>query len=293
VEIWVQVLVPICLIIIMVAMGLELGTADFRRVASMPRAAAVGLVGQMLLLPALGFAFALAPGRVPGLGVPLSPELAVGIAVIVACPGSAPSNIFTYMARANTALSITLTAVSSLLTVVTIPLWVNVSLSLFYGEGAEIRIPLGRTVAQLCTVTVVPVGLGMLIRARSPELAARVKSTLRRGVPWLFGFVLLLIVITQWENFARDISIAGPMAILLVSVALAAAFGMSKLAALEHRDAFTISIEVGLQNGALASLIIVNLLQRPELLVFPSVYALLAAGPVIAWTLWFRARSVD
>jgi len=290
VELWLQILVPACVVIIMTAMGLELTLADFRRVAASPRAAAVGLLGQMLLLPALGFAFALAPGRVPGLDTPMSPEVAVGIIVIVSCPGSAPSNVFTYLARGNTALSISLTAVSSLLTVFTIPVWVGLAVSLFYGEGSEIRMPLVRTVVQLCSVTLVPVGLGMGVRARSPEMAQGIRRILRRTVPWLFSVVLAIIVFTQWENFADNLPVAGPTAILLSLVALASAFTFARLAALERRDAFTIAIEVGLQNGALASLIIVNLLQRPDLLVFPSVYALLSAIPVTAWTLWFRSH---
>jgi BASS family bile acid:Na+ symporter len=291
VELWLQILVPVCVVIIMAAMGLELTPADFRRVASAPRAATVGLLGQMLLLPALGFGIALAPGYLPGLGIPMPPELGVGIAVIVACPGSAPSNVFTFLARGNTALSISLTAVSSLLTVITIPMWVSVAVSIFYGEGAEIRLPLGRSIVQLGSVTLLPVGLGMLARARSPEMAEALRRILRRAVPLLFATVLAIIVITRWDDFARNLPVAGPAAILLSLTALASAFAFAKLAGLDRRDAFTISIEVGLQNGALASLIIVNLLKRPELLVFPSVYALLAAIPVTAWTIWFRRHG--
>ena len=136
-ELWLQILVPACVVIIMTAMGLELTVADFRRVVSAPRAAGVGLLGQMLFLPALGFAFALAPGRLPGLDTPMRPEVAVGIIVIVACPGSAPSNVFTYLARGNTALSISLTAASSILTVFTIPIWVSLAVSVFYSEGCR------------------------------------------------------------------------------------------------------------------------------------------------------------
>ena len=290
-ELWLQILLPMCVVMIMTAMGLELTLADFRRVVSSPRAAAVGLGGQMLLLPLLGFAFALAPGRIPGLDTPMRPEVAVGIIVIVACPGSAPSNVFPYIARGNTALSISLTAVSSVLTVATIPMWVSLAVSVFYGEGTEIRIPLGRTLVQLCSVTLLPVGMGMLIRARDAELAGGLRRILQHAVPWLFVAVLVLIVMTRWDDFARNIPVAGPTALLLSVTALVSAFALARLASLERRDAFTIAIEVGLQNGALASLIIVNLLKRPEFLVFPSVYAVLAAIPVTAWTLWFRRHG--
>ncbi|MBW2418773.1 MAG: bile acid:sodium symporter family protein [Deltaproteobacteria bacterium] len=290
-ELWLQILVPVCLVIIMAAMGLELTLSDFRRIVSLPRAAGVGLVGQMLLLPALGFGFALAPGHIPGLATPMPPEVAVGMIVVVSCPGSAPSNVFTYLARGNTALSISLTAASSILTVFTIPIWVSLAVSVFYSEGAEIRLPLVRTILQLCSVTLLPVGIGMLIRARSPEVARRMRRVLQRAVPWLFVVVLIIILTTRWDDFSRHLPVAGPTAFLLSIVALASAFALAKLAALGQRDAFTIAIEVGLQNAALASLIIVNLLDRPEFLVFPSVYALLAAIPVTAWAIWFRRHG--
>lgn len=282
-DLWIQLAVPVLLVVIMTSMGLELTVADFRRVVEMPKPVLVGLVGQLLLLPCLGIAFA------EGLG--LSPELSVGVVIIAACPGGAPSNIFSYLARANIALSITLTALSSVATLFTIPLWVNVGLSRFMGDEQSFSLPFGQTLTQLFVVALLPVALGMLIRRRSPEWAERLRPKLRRAMVVLFATAMVLIVATQWEVLRRDIAVAMPASVALALLALAVAFGLAHASGLDRRDAFTVSIEVGLQNGALGSMIAINLLKRPDLVVFPGAYALLAFVPVALWTLAYRRMS--
>jgi BASS family bile acid:Na+ symporter len=281
-DIWIQLAVPILLVVIMTSMGLELTPADFRRVVEMPKPVIVGLLGQLVLLPLLGLAFAEILG--------LSPELAVGVAIITACPGGAPSNIFSYLARANIALSVTLTALSSVATLATIPFWVNVGLSRFMGDQQAFSLPIGQTMAQLFAVALLPVALGMLARARRPDWAAWLRPRLRPAIAVLFATAAVLIVTTQWETLKRDIAVAMPASIALCLIALALAFALARTAGLVQRDAFTVSIEVGLQNGALGSMIAINLLKRPDLVVFPGAYALLAFVPVALWTIVWRRR---
>jgi BASS family bile acid:Na+ symporter len=280
---WIQLAVPVLLLVIMTSMGLELTPADFRRVVEMPRPVVVGLVGQLVLLPCLGIGLAEF--------AELSPELAVGVVIITACPGGAPSNIFSYLAGANIALSVTLTAFSSVATLFTIPLWVNFGLSHFMGDGQAFALPFGQTLGQLFVIAILPVGLGMLIRWRSPEKADRLRPRLRRAMAFLFAAAVALIVGTQWEVLRRDISVAIPASVALAIIALVVAFASSRATGLDRRDAFTVSIEVGLQNGALASMIAINLLERPDLVVFPGAYALLAFVPVALWTLAYRTVS--
>ncbi|HEM45921.1 MAG TPA: bile acid:sodium symporter family protein [Alphaproteobacteria bacterium] len=281
-----QLAVPLILLVIMVSMGMELAPADFRRVVELPRAALVGLAGQMLLLPAVGVAFAHWPG--------FAPEIAIGVVIIAACPGGATSNVFSYLARANVALSLTLTSLSSVLCFATIPFWINLGLALFGGgpdgAGAPLRLPVGRTAAQLLVVTLLPVGVGMLIRARWPEQSARVRAPLRRFMAVLMAVALVTILAGEWVTVTAHLESAAGAALLLVSAMLAAAWGLARASRLDERDAFTISIEVGLQNGALATTIAVSLLERPELIVFPGSYAVLSFLPVSAWTLAMRRR---
>jgi BASS family bile acid:Na+ symporter len=280
VALWIHIAVPACLVVIMGAMGLELGLADFRRVIEQPLATVVGLTGQLLLLPALGFGLAFALG--------VGPELAVGMVILVACPGGAPSNVFTWLAGANTALSILLTALSSLVTIVTIPLWVGLGLDLFLGESAALRLPLGRTFAQLIVVTLVPVGFGMALRAARPQLVSRLVPRVKRCVGWLFGGVLVVLVASEWKSVSTDLAQAVPAALGLVVLALGTAAAAARLAGLDRDDVFTISIEVGLQNGALATLIVVSLLEQPRLLAFPGVYPLVSFVPIAAWAFAHR-----
>ncbi len=283
---WYELVVPPILLVIMVCMGMELVLADFRRVVAAPRSALIGLLGQMLLLPAVGLAYAYGPC--------FAPEIAIGIVIITACPGGATSNIFSYLARANIALSITLTSLSSALCFATIPLWINVGLTLF-GAGDDptapaVRLPVVRTVVQLFVVTLLPVAIGMGIRARFPAASDRVRVPLRRSMAVLMVVAVGLIVGSEWEKVVAHLEQSAAAALLLVTGMLALAYALARAARLEDRDAFTISIEVGLQNGALATLVVVNLLERPELIVFPGTYAVLSFFPVAAWTLAMRRR---
>jgi BASS family bile acid:Na+ symporter len=280
---WLQLVVPLLLIIIMISMGLELSVTDFTRIARMPRSVLVGLAGQLVLLPLLGLAFA-------GM-TSMRPELAAGVVIITACPGGAPSNIFTYLAGANIALSITLTAVSSVLTIVTLPLWVSLGLELFVGDDAQVRLPLLPTIGQLMLITLLPVAAGMLLRARRPELTERWRPRVKQMMAVVLVAATSLIVWSQWEHISRDFAECARESLSLVVIALLCAYGFAKLMGLDGRDSFTISVEVGLQNGALAALIITNLLQRPDLLVLPGTYALLAFAPVAAWTFAYRGLT--
>jgi len=278
----VQILVPLVVLAMMVSMGMELTPADFARVFRFPRAALVGVVGQLIALPLLGLAFAHALG--------LSTALAMGVVVITACPGSAPSNVFSYLGGGNVALSVSLTAVSSVATAITIPLWVELGLSVFAaGSALPGALPLGRTFAQLLGLSVAPVAIGMALRARAPRLCARLRPQLRRTVGLLMGVALVAITYLSREALARDLPIAAPSAIALVTLALVLGYGAARVARLDPRDAYTVSIEVGLQNGALATFVVTNLLAEPAWIVFPGAYALLGFAPVAAWAA-FAAR---
>jgi len=283
---WYDFAVPIILLVIMICVGMELVLADFTRVMKMPRAALIGLAGQMLLLPAIGLAFAHWPG--------FPPEIAVGVVIITACPGGATSNVFSYLARANIALSVTLTSLSSVLCFATIPLWVNLGIDLFGADMANgestPHLPLAGTATKLFFVTLLPVAIGMGIRARWPDWSERVRAPLRRGMAILMVVSVAIIVASEWQNVVKHLESSAVAALILVSGMLIVAYALARLGRVTERDAFTISIEVGLQNGALATMIVVNLLGRPELIVFPGSYAVVAFFPVAAWTFAMRRR---
>ncbi|MGB7488033.1 MAG: bile acid:sodium symporter family protein, partial [Phormidesmis sp.] len=176
------VFLPLALFIIMLGMGLGLTLSDFKRIATAPRSVLLGLFAQLVMLPLVGFLLAST--------FSLSPELAVGVMVLAACPGGPTSNMVTYLAGGNVALSITLTAISSLITVFTIPLVVNLSVRRFIGENISLQLPFGQTVVQIAVVTLIPVALGMMLHRWAPQFSAQVE----KSVKWLSLFFLALII---------------------------------------------------------------------------------------------------
>ena len=151
-----QLALPLALFTVLFGMGLSLVPADFRRVLLSPKAKIVGLTCQLVLLPLVAFALALV-FRLPG-------ELAVGLMVLAACPGGATSNVITHLAKGDTALSVTLTAISSMVCVFTIPWIVAFSMDWFLGSGAAVQLPFWKTLGQLTIVTIVPIICGMAVR---------------------------------------------------------------------------------------------------------------------------------
>jgi BASS family bile acid:Na+ symporter len=177
-----NVLLPLALGIIMLGLGLGLTGEDFRRVARYPRAVLIGLGLQTLLLPWVAFGLAL--------GFGLSPELAVGLMLLAASPGGATANIYSHLARGDVALNITLTAINSVLCLLTLPLILNLSLEHFLGAGQYVPLPT-KKVIEVAIIIVLPVLLGMLVRARRRAFAARAEEALP---PALGGVLALLIV---------------------------------------------------------------------------------------------------
>ncbi|MDJ0577667.1 MAG: bile acid:sodium symporter family protein [Xenococcaceae cyanobacterium MO_234.B1] len=177
------VFLPLALFIIMLGMGLGLTLDDFKRILVEPKAVIVGLIAQLILLPIVGWVLATV--------FPLAPELAVGVMLLAACPGGPTSNMITYLVKGNVALSITLTAITTLITVFTIPLVVNLSMQNFMGEGTALQLPFWKTVIQIAVITLIPISIGMLLHHYTPKWAHKVE----KSVKWLSLFFLSLIIV--------------------------------------------------------------------------------------------------
>ncbi|MEO0378441.1 MAG: bile acid:sodium symporter family protein [Cyanobacteria bacterium P01_A01_bin.17] len=238
------VFLPLALFIIMLGMGLSLTVDDFKRVLLAPKAVMLGLFAQLIVLPIIGFVLANV--------FSLSPELAVGMMVLAACPGGPTSNMVSYLVRGNVALSITLTAVSSVITVLTIPLVVNFAMQEFMGEAIALRLPFLATVLQIAVITLVPVAIGMLLKRYKPQFAAQIE----RWVKWLSLFFLALIIVgllaKERANVAGFFLQVGWAALALNVITMALGFAIATLAKLDIPSAKAITVEVGIQNGTLA-----------------------------------------
>jgi BASS family bile acid:Na+ symporter len=273
-----SVLLPLALFIIMMGMGLTLTVKDFLRVVETPKAAVIGLAAQLLLLPLVGFAIAAL--------APLSPELAVGLVLISACPGGPTSNLITFLGKGDVALSISLTAVSSLVTVFTIPRVVNLAMATFLGETAPLDLPFWGTVAQIAAVTLVPVTLGMVLRATLPRFARWASG----GIKWLsLGFLALIIAGVLLRERANVISFfaqVGSVTLLLNLATMALGFAIATLARLSQPRTTAITLEVGIQNGTLAITLATTLLNNSTMAIPAAIYSLLmfaTGGLFAAW----------
>lgn len=286
----VTVLLPVALIVIMVGLGMSLTVADFRRVARFPRAALVGLGCQLLLLPLVGLGLAHLFG--------LSAIWAVGLMLIAACPGGPTSNLIAFVCRGDTALSITLTALSSVATVVTIPLVLGFSLAHFGVEAGSIRSPVGEILLQIVAITALPVSLGLGIRHLLPGLARRLDRATRGASAGIFLLVLAAVIVDQREVIAAHfLSLAGVTGALNL-VTMGAAFGVARAVALDRRQSLTIAIEGGIQNGTLAIVIALSIVGSSQMAVPAGVYSLLmfaSGGALMAYFGWMQApeRAAD
>jgi BASS family bile acid:Na+ symporter len=266
-SIFTVVLLPVALAIVMLGMGLSLVPEDFRRITRYPRAVAVGTVCQTLVLPLLGALIALV--------VPMEPVMAVGLVVVAVCPGGPSSNLMTYLARGDVALSVTLTAVSSIVTVFTIPLFTNLALQHFLGEGAAFSLPIGATMLQIVLITLLPTAIGMAIRQRFPEQARRLEKQMGRLAGGLLALIILLLFIREAPKLPGFLAQMGLAIALLNVLAMLAGFLAGRLFRLPLAQQVCIAIEVGIQNGTLAIAITAGLLNNPDMAVPAAVYSLL------------------
>lgn len=280
------IFLPLALFIIMLGMGLGLTLNDFKRILVEPKGVILGLIAQLVMLPVAGFILAQL--------FPLSPELAVGVVIVSACPGGPTSNLMTYLAKGNVALSITLTAISSLITVFTIPLIVNLAMQSFLGEGTMLQLPFLQTVLQIAVITLVPVSIGMILHHQTPKLAA----TLEKWVKWLslffLGLIIVGLLVKERANVGSFFLQVGWVTMTLMVITMAIGYAIATLAKLDSRSTAAITIEVGLQNGTLAIALAgaPTFLNTPSMAIPAAIYSLLmfAGCGVFAW--WAQRKAV-
>jgi bile acid:Na+ symporter, BASS family len=261
------VLLPLALAIVMLGMGLSLVPEDFKRITRYPKAVAVGTVCQVLLLPLIGALITLV--------VPMQPAIAVGLIVLAVCPGGPSSNLITYLAKGDVALSVTLTALSSIITVFTIPIFANLALQRFLGQTAAIALPIGQTMLQIFLITLLPIVIGMTIRHRFPKTANRLEKQMSRLAVALLALIIVLLLIREGSKLPGFIVQVGVGVLLLNLLATLIGFFAGQLFRLPLSQQICIAIEVGIQNGTLAIAITAGLLNNPDMAVPAAVYSLL------------------
>lgn len=262
-----EVFLPITLAIITLGMGLSLTDRDFKNIFLHPRAVTTGLLSQILILPILAFFIAR--------GSNIDPVYKVGLMIIAACPGGATSNLVTYLLKGNVALSISMTAINSVITLITIPLVVTLSLDFFIHQDASIRLNVGETMINVFLITLLPAFVGTRIRKWKPLLADGLEKPLKVILPLLLALIYTGVVFIDKEGESANRSdIIGifPHVLALHLAAMGAGLLVARLMGLRLRDRYTIVIEVGLQNSALAIFVATTLLQSQAMSLVPVIY---------------------
>jgi len=251
----------------MLGMGLSLVFDDFKRILLYPKAILVGLTNQLIVLPLIGFGIALA--------FPLQPEIAIGIMILAACPGGPTSNLISHLAKADVALSVSLTAISSFVTILTIPFIVNFALVHFLDEGKIIKLDVVQTIIQIFAIIVIPITIGMFIRKYKPNFSAKMAKPVRIASGIVLFLVISGLVIKQKEDLIPYLKQAGIVALLLNVLTMTTGYLSAKLFKLKSKSALSISIESGIQNGTLAITVAVVLLNNADYAIAPAIYSLI------------------
>lgn len=261
-----SVVLPAALFLIMGGMGLSLTLDDFRRVARFPRAAAVGLVAQLVGLPLCAWACVELLGG--------SGTLAVGAFLLAACPGGVTSNLVTHVARGDTALSITLTAINSCVAVFTLPLIVQMALRAYLGADTDVELPILRTIGQVVAVTLLPVALGMSVRRARPSFADRMERPARIASSLVFVVVALGIIASNVDLLREHFHRLAGLTLSLNLSTMVLGWALARLSRLPAVQVMTVAIEAGIQNSTLAIVIATGILRQPDMALVAGIYGL-------------------
>jgi len=257
-------LLPLSLFVIMTSLGLALTLADFKRVVLFPRGALIGLGNLLLISPLLGFGLAKLFG--------LPPELAVGMVLLGAAPGGTTANMLTHLARGDTALSVTMTAISSLMAVITVPLYLGLATAHFMTGADAPPLDMIGIVQKVLIITLVPLAFGMAIRAVKPAFAQRIEKPAKNVAMIFFVLVVAVVIWAEWHNLGGAIGKVGPAVLALNVLAMGLSFQIARLAKLNSPQSTAIAIELGVHNTTLA--MAVGALVSPTMVIPAAVYGI-------------------
>ena len=275
-----QIFLPISLAIIMFGMGLTLVVGDFGRLFTYPKAVIVGLCNQLIFLPLIGFSIILL--------FDLSSSMAIGIMILALCPGGPTSNLITQVARGNIGLSVTLTALASLITVFTIPIILSKAITYFTGEtGVVIELPIVQTMLQILVITVIPVSIGMVIRKKNEGFALRMERPMRTASTVLFVVIFLLVMIANKDLIVEAMKEVGLATLILNLATMALGYITARAFRIKGKSQISITIESGIQNGTLAFVIATTILNNVEMGLPTGAYSIwmFITGGILIWRL--------
>jgi len=270
-----QIFLPLSLAFIMFSVGLELAIKDFKRVVVQPRDFFIGALSQVVLLPLVAF------GLLSFWTI--EPALAVGVMIIAACPGGVTSNLMTYLARGDTALSVSMTAIISLLAVVTLPFIVSFSIVHFMDAATAPELSIGKTVLGVFAITTVPVIIGMVVKRYAPVFAQKFERIARIIASVLFVVIIAGAILAEKANVVDYFRQAGPVTLSLNLIMMALALTIARMSRLGVPQQTAITLECGLQNGTLAIFVALTLIGSTTMMIPGAIYSLLMFPTALAY----------
>ena len=280
-----DVLLPLALVLIMASLGLTLTPADFRRVFTAPKGVGIGLVNLLLISPLLAFLVADVYG--------LAAVLAVGVVLLGASPGGTTANLLTHLARGDVALSVSMTAVSSVASVLTVPLFLSLGAAYFDAQDISDEISMPGVAARVFLITLVPLSIGMLIRARRTDWALRNMKRARTIALCAFVIVVAGAIVTEFETISEAFGEIAAAVITLNVLAMTVSYLIARGARLDNRQSTAIAMELGVHNTTVALAVATSV--DDELAGPAAVYGLfmfLTAG-LFAWFMARRNAEVE
>lgn len=250
----------------MLGMGLALVPDDFERIFKTPRAIIIGLANQLVFLPVIGYVIAVL--------FDLGPVMSVGLVLLALCPGGATSNLITHASKGDTALSVSLTAITSVVTVFTIPIFLSIALTRWMGNATPIELPVFETIGKIMAITLLPVGIGMLIRQKKEAFARKMEMVVRMGSIFIFVLIVVGIIVSKWDLISENFAELSGATITLNLVTMFLGYTLAMLFQLKIRQAVSISIESGIQNGTLAIVIATSIIGNEAFAIPAGIYSL-------------------
>ena len=280
-SVFITLFLPVSLFIIMFSLGMALTLADFRRVVLFPRGISIGLLNLLLISPLLAFTLAVV-FRLP-------PELAVGMVLLGASPGGTTANMLTHLARGDTALSITMTAISSVAAVVMTPLILSLASAHFLSGALAVKLDMSGIVMKVLIITLIPLSLGMLVRAQAETWAVRNEPLAKKIAMVFFVLVVAAALWSERTHIGDNLAVVGVAVVSLNVLAMTLSYVISTLAGLNGRQATAVSIELGVHNTTLA--MAVGAMVTPTMVIPAAVYGVFMFFTAGAFARWMHQRN--
>ncbi|MHA8051645.1 bile acid:sodium symporter family protein [Aquirufa sp. ROCK-SH2] len=258
------VILPIALAIIMMGLGLSLQIEDFKRIIRYPKAMIIGLLCQMILLPALCFIIAKC--------LLLSPELSVGLMLIAAAPGGPSANLYSHIAKGDVALNVSLTALNSLLSIFSIAIISNFAMQQFMATDQVVPLQFGK-VMEVCMIVIIPISLGMIIRNFAKNMAQKMDKPVKVGSALFLATAIILTGLQERDHIFHDLVEVGFAALLFNLLCLGLGYWIPRFFQLPKAQAIAIGMEIGIHNGTLAIFIALTVIGNSAMAIPAVIYS--------------------